>query len=264
MSLLPKNPTRPKTGLADFNFIVYGPPKIGKTTLAANFPKTVFLATEDGQNAIECFRVGLDSWDAFLDACAELKGGEHGFETIVVDTIDNLWELCRRHVCEKRSIEHESELAYGLGSELVRTEFFRAMNKLSMLPYGLVLISHSIVREIKTRTGKIDRVIPSFKEREQGKLLGMADFILFCDLLSIPGTDGKPETHRVIRTKTSEHYISGDRTGQLPDPLPLDFTVFKTEFDKAAAAHADKGKSNGKQATATTSTAKPQTQRKEG
>ena len=145
--------------------------------------------------------------------------------------------LCQRHVCEKRGIEHESELAYGLGSELVRAEFFRAMNKLAMLPYGLVMISHAVVREITTRTGKIDRVIPSFKEKEQGKLLGMADFILYCDLATTQGPDGKSETRRVIRTKTSEHYISGDRTGRLPDPMPLDFQVFKTEFDKAVAAY---------------------------
>ena len=238
MPLLPKEPSRPKTNLADFNIVVYGMPKIGKTTLASKFPKAIFLATEDGQNAIECYRVGLDSWSAFLDACAELKAGGHGFETIIVDTLDNLWVLCQRHVCEKRGIEHESELAYGLGSELVRAEFFRALNKLAMLPYGLVMISHAVVREITTRTGKIDRVLPSFKEKEQGKLLGMADFILYCDLLSVPGPDGKPETRRVIRTKTSEHYVSGDRTGRLPDPLPLDYVVFRQEFDKAVAAHA--------------------------
>ena len=238
MALLPTEPTRPKTDLSDFNFIVYGPPKIGKSTLASCFPAAVFLATEDGQNALDCYRVGVDSWVLFLDACGELLEGKHPFKTVVVDTVDNLWGLCQRYVCEKRSIEHESELAYGLGSELVRAEFFRALTKLSMLPYGLVLISHAQTREITTRTGKYDRVLPSFKQREQGRLLGMADFILYCDLLVVPGEDGKPLTQRVIRTKTSEAYIAGDRTGRLPDPLPLDFAVFKTEFDKAAAAHA--------------------------
>jgi hypothetical protein len=181
--------------------------------------------------------VPIDSWATFLDACAELKAGEHAFETIVIDTVDNLWSLCQRHVCEKRGIEHESELAYGLGSELVRAEFFRAMNKLSMLPFGLVIISHAVVREITTRTGKIDRVLPSFREKEQGKLLGMADFILYCDLATTQGPDGKSEMRRVIRTKTSEHSVSGDRTGRLPDPLPLDFSVFKAEFDKGVAAY---------------------------
>ena len=238
MSLLPQEPSRPKTNISDFNIIVYGMPKIGKTTLASKFPKAVFLATEDGQNAIECFRVGIDSWNTFLDACGELKEGEHGFETIILDTLDNLWVLCQRHVCDKRNIEHESELAYGLGSELVRAEFFRALNKLAMLPYGLVMISHAVVREISTRTGKIDRTMPSFKEKEQSKLLGMADFILYCDLLTAPGPDGKPETRRVIRTKTSESYVSGDRTGRLPDPMPLDYAVFREEFDAAVAAHA--------------------------
>ena len=238
MALLPTAPTEPKIEMSAFNYIIYGPPKIGKTTLASRFPSAVFLATEDGQNALECYRVGLDSWPRFLDACGELLEGKHPFKTVVVDTVDNLWDLCRRYVCDKRGIEHESELAYGLGSELVRTEFFRALTKLSLLPYGLVLISHAVTREVTTRTGKYDRVIPSFKEREQGRLLGMADFILYCDLVLVPDEDGKSQPVRVIKTKTSELYVAGDRTGRLPDPLPLDFDTFKNEFDKAAAAHA--------------------------
>lgn len=237
MNLLPKEPTVPKSELSDFNTIIYGPPKIGKTTLASRFPGAVFLATEDGQNAIECFRVLINTWDNFLDACGELLEGDHPYKTVIVDTVDNLWELARRYICDKRGIEHESELAYGLGSELVRTEFFRALTKLSMLSYGLVLISHSVTREITTRTGKYDRAIPSFKEREQGRLLGMADFILYCDLVTVPDEDGAPQVHRVIRTKTSEAYVSGDRTGRLPDPLPLDFEVFKQEFDEAVACY---------------------------
>jgi len=258
MALLPTEPTKPKTDLSDFNSIIYGPAKIGKTTLASRLPDVVFLATEDGQNALDCYRVAVDSWPRFLDACGELMEGKHPFKTIVVDTVDNLWGLCQRFVCEKRGIEHESELAYGLGSELIRAEFFRALTKLSMLPYGLVLISHSVTREITTRTGKYDRVIPSFKQREQGRLLGMADFILYCDLLVVTDDDGKPESHRVIRTKTSEGYIAGDRTGRLPDPLPLDFTVFKDEFDKASAAHAGAGPSNAKPA-ASNAAPKPKT-----
>jgi hypothetical protein len=42
----------------------------------------------------------------------------------------------------------------------------------------------------------------------------------------------------VIRTKTSEAWVSGDRTGRLPDPLPLEFGAFKEAFDKAVASHA--------------------------
>ncbi len=238
MALLPTEPTRRCTDLSAFNFVVYGPPKIGKTTLASRFPASLFIATEDGQNSLECFRVGVDSWPGFLAVAAELMEGNHAFQTIIVDTVDNLWGLCQRFICEKKGVEHESELAYGLGAELIRTEFFRALTKLSMLPYGLVLISHAVTKEVTTRTGTTHRVVPSFREREQGRLLGMADFILYCDLMPVPGADGKPQVQRVIRTKTSENYIAGDRTGRLPDPLPLDFDVFKREFDLAASAHA--------------------------
>ena len=50
------------------------------------------------------------------------------------------------------------------------------------------------------------------------------------------------------------NYDAGDRTGRLPDPLPMDFSIFKAEFDKAVMAHLEEqaGKPVGKPAPAKT------------
>ena len=233
MSILPTTKSKPKSEMSDFNWIVYGPPKIGKTTLATHFPSALFLATEDGQGAHGCYRVPVNSWADFMNACKELAAGKHEFKTIIVDTIDNLWDLCSAYVCAKRGIEHESELEYGKGFQLVQTEFFRALTRLSMLPYGLVLISHSVDVEIETRTKKYTKSVPSFKRKQQSRLLGMADFILYCDFASVKGSDGETTYARVIRTKAAEAYTAGDRTGNMPDPLPLSFDKLSAAFTAA-------------------------------
>jgi hypothetical protein len=235
MSLLPTQPTPPKREMSDLNTLIFGPPKVGKSTWASHFPNSVFLATESGQNSIECYRVAIDSWATFLAACNELAAGNHDFRTIVIDTVDNLWLLCQRHVCEKHHVEHEADLAYGKGYSLILSEFQRVLTKLSHLPYGLVLISHAEMEEIKTRTGSYHKAVPSLRERPRKVVLAMCDFILYCDLEAVAGADGQPTLRRVMRTKPSPYWEAGDRTGRLPATIDLDYDAFVAAFEAAQA-----------------------------
>ena len=72
--------------------------------------------------------------------------------------------MCAEHVCQKFKIEHESDLGFGKGYALINNEFYRVLNKLSLLPHGLILISHSQEKELETRTGKLTRVVPTLPE----------------------------------------------------------------------------------------------------
>ena len=222
MGILPTEMSKPKSELSDFNWIVYGDPKVGKTTLASGFPGVLFLATEDGQGAHGCYRIPIASWSKFLAACNEIATTEHKFETIAIDTIDNLWDLCSDFMCRKLEIDHESELEWGKAYKMVKGEFFRALTKLSLLPFGLVMVSHATEMEVKTRTKKYTKTVLTFSRPDQSRLTGMADFILYCDF----GEDGK----RVIHTKPNESYIAGDRTGRLPDPMPMSFKALDQAF----------------------------------
>ena len=90
--------------------------------------------------------------DKFNDVCLELHKGNHGFKTVVIDTIDNLWQLCRQHYIKKYGVEHETDgkLGYGKGSAIILAEFQRVMTKLSLLDMGLLMISHAIVKRWKS------------------------------------------------------------------------------------------------------------------
>jgi hypothetical protein len=145
-------------------------------------------------------------------------------------------------------VEHESDLAYGKGYALITNEFYRVLNKLALLPYGLFLISHAQEREFETRTGKVMRVVPTLPDKARKVVLGMADMVLFCDLDLAPGADGKPFARRVMRTKPSSSYEAGDRTGRLPETIDLDYQKFLDAFAGATAVRPAPG-------TATTPTA---------
>ena len=229
---LPTQKTPPKTSLADLTVLAYGRNKIGKSTLCSRAEGALFLACEPGLNSLEVYQTPIATWDEMLAACAEIAEGKHPFKTIIVDTVDNAYRMCVDHTLRKFKVEHESDLGYGKGYALINNEFYRVLNKLALLPYGLWLISHAQVKEIDTSRGKIMRTMPTLPDKARKLVLGMVDMILYCDLESAAGDNPQAPPRRVIRTKPSQFYEAGDRTGRLPELLDLDFGHFSEAFKK--------------------------------
>lgn len=229
--MLPTTKTKPKQKLSDLTILLYAPSKFGKSTWCAQAEGALFLACEPGLNSLEVFQVPISSWDDLLQTCSEISEGKHEFQTIIIDTIDVSYRLCTDYICRKFKIEHESDLGYGKGYALVNNEFQRVLNKLAFLPYGLILVSHTTEREYESRTGKYIRVVPAIAEKARKLVTAMCDLILYGDLELRPDAEGKSVWQRVIRTKPSANYDAGDRTGRLPDVLPLDYQAFVNALD---------------------------------
>ena len=208
---------------------------VHNSTWCAHSDGALFLATEPGLNALDVYQVPIQSWDQLLAACGEIAEGKHPFKTIILDTVDNAYRMCSDHVCAKFKIEHESDLGYGKGWALINNEFHRVLTKLAFLPYGLFLVSHSVEREIETRTGKYTRIVPTLPDKARKIVLGMVDLILYCDLDAVTDDEGETSYRRVMRTKPSPHYEAGDRMGRLPETIDLDFAKFTEAFNRPAA-----------------------------
>jgi hypothetical protein len=242
MSILPTKKTPIKADLADQTVLLYGAPKVGKSSTCAQAPGALFLATEPGLNHLEVFQVPITNWEEFLDAAAEVAKGGHSFKTIIIDTCDNAYRYCTAYVCAKHGVKHPTDLAYGKGFALVNAEFHRVLTKLAALPYGLFLVSHAQEKEIEGRTGKYVLATPTLPDTARKIILGMVDMILYADLENETTTDGKTAVLRVMRTKPDKHYEAGDRTGRLPAVLPLDYAAFAEAFSgkRAEAAKTQK------------------------
>ncbi len=227
---LPSEKTKPTLDLSSKTILVYGPPKIGKSTFASRFPGALFIECEPGLNELEVFKVPAYSWADFLAACKLVAEGKHSFKTIVVDTIDNAFKLCSEHICAKHEIEYEGDLEHGKGWAFVKNEWHRVLTRLASLPYGLVLISHAVDKQIKTRTEEYSKTQPSLPDRARNVVLGLVDIILYCDIVTGKDDKGNVVTRRVVRTKPNPAYEAGDRTGRLPETITLDFDAFCKAF----------------------------------
>jgi len=207
---------------------------VHNSSLAARFPDALFFECEPGLNQLDVFKVPTYAWEDFLAACKLVAGGGHNFKTIIVDTIDNAFKYCTDHVCGKHSIDYEGDLPHGKGWALVKNEWHRVLTRLASLPYGLVLISHAQDKTVETRTGEYTKTQPSLPDRARNVVLGLVDMILYCDTVTRKDAAGNLIIERVIRTKPHPTYEAGDRTGRLPDVLPLDFDAFVRAFTSAA------------------------------
>ena len=125
-------------------------------------------------------------------------------------------------------------MGHGKGWALVKNEWHRVLTRLASLPYGLILISHAQDKTVETRTGEYTKTLPSLPDRARHVVLGLVDMILYCEAVPRKDASGNVTIDRVMHTKPHPTYEAGDRTGRLPDILPLDYDAFVKAFNSAA------------------------------
>jgi hypothetical protein len=227
-------------------FWVYGEPKIGKTTLASKFPGVWFLATERGQEFVECREpTMIGSWTEFLQICAWIEtnkpkefGDGEPIRTLVIDTVSLLFKMCQQHVCKGLGVEDPGELPHGKGWSRLSSEFERVMSKVRRWPYTLVCISHARQKEFKTRGRKVDRYEPDIGAAGYRFCQSAADLILYAH--STEHAEKNPDTgeltgnifeKRMLLTQPQSWAVAGGRmTKDMPEHITLDYDELLSYF----------------------------------
>ena len=230
MSLIPTETTKPRTEFSEFLTLLYGAPKVGKSTFCSQLEKPLFLDTENGLKSLETYRIGIGDWETFMQVCADLKaeGSKLPYKTLVVDTVDNLFGYCRDYVRKKLKIQHESDASYGKGWDAVKSEFAPGMNFLKSLGMGIVYVSHAQSQKMETRTGTYDRWSPTLSSQASSVVLPTMDYILYADIVATDKGDS-----RVIHTKPTQFWMAGDKTGRMPAEIEFTAKAFMDAYNKA-------------------------------
>ena len=132
--------------------VIYGRGKMGKTTLASEFPNPVFIQTEDGAGNLDLMSFKdepLSSFTEVNEALVALASEDHEFQTLVVDSITQLEPLIWGETCRRNNWDSIEAPGYGKGyieADVVWREFLAACTWLrDHKAMTVILIAHEVV-----------------------------------------------------------------------------------------------------------------------
>lgn len=207
--------------LRKYIFQIYGEPKAGKSTFASTFDGAMFICTEPGTKFLSVFGGDKvhETWEDIRDTVANLMSKDHEFQTIVFDTADNAWDMCAKYTNRKGGLEHESDGEYGKGWSAVKKEFKAVVDALANRGYGLIFISHSKTEEREHKGIKRAFINNTLGSGARKYINGLCDFIFHCYM--------DDDCNHLFRTKASLNVNAGDRSGVLPEVMPMDIEALK-------------------------------------
>lgn len=167
---------------------IYGKPVSGKTFFANQFPDAIFLNTDGNINSFDSPYIHIgdtvkdqtmySGWLTFKDAVSSLAdfNQSNAYKTIVVDLVEDVYELCRKYWCNKLGIIHESKNSF-VAWDASRQDFLSVCNQLAGLPQNIIFISHQDDSRdlIKQNGDSVSLIKPALTDKLANKIAGMVD-----------------------------------------------------------------------------------------
>ena len=243
MGILPTAPHKPRTTMSAYTWLVYGPPKVGKTTFANTWPGAFFIGTEPGTAAMSAMEIEVASWTDFEGVLMALETEKPAYRTVVVDTVDNLWEFLVDAVCIDNGWQDLGDAGYGKGYKMARRKFTTAIARLRKLPQAVVFISHERRDLVEGRNEKGKKIESEFITSQlpgsaRKVLHGAVDFIMRAEMDTEGNRRLRTQPHRDDKTEI-ECGSRGIPSRPLADLLPLTFEALHGAFKTAFTAETD-------------------------
>ena len=154
--------------------LLYGAPKVGKTTMLSKLDDCLIVDTERGSRMIEGYISEVSSRDELIETLIELKESKDvKYKYIALDTIDKITEWAERRVCEEENVRAIGDLAFGKGYGMVREKVVQTIEAFRNVTEHLIIIGHRkvayavtdgstiVIPESLDLTGKLKNVIMS-------------------------------------------------------------------------------------------------------
>lgn len=202
MGLIPKEKIKRKTDNPK-NLIMFGLPKVGKTTLLSMLPKCLIVDFEEGTDYVESYAVKISNYKQLFALAKELKENPGQFDFIAFDTTTALEDIAlpyanklyRDTVMGKNFDENENvlKLPNGAGYQYLREAMQKMIGWFEKTIPNIILVGHVKDKSLNENgtelnvkdldlTGKIGRILSAasdaicyiYRDTETGSV--MANF----------------------------------------------------------------------------------------
>ncbi len=247
--------------------VIYGPEGIGKTSLAAQFPKPLFIDTEDSTQMMDVRRFDKPlSWQMLLEQIDYVIKNPQICLTLVLDTADWAELLASMHICASNNKKNIEDFGYGKGFIFLQDEMGRLLNKLTeVIEKGInvVVTAHAqlVKFEQPDEMGAYDKWelklgLKKTEKRTAALLKEWADMVLFANyetfaVKSEGSSKAKAQGGKRVMYTTHKPCWDAKNRHALADKLPLEFAQIAHCIPSSGAyiPLAPLGEENGKPET---------------
>jgi DNA polymerase III delta prime subunit len=121
--------------------LLYGAPKVGKTTALSLLDNCLVIDTEQGANMLDGYIEQVNTREELITLLKEAQEG-HDYKYVAIDTIDKIAEWAEESVCQEESVDAIQDLAYGKGFGMVREKVLNTVKIMKKIFPHVIVIGH--------------------------------------------------------------------------------------------------------------------------
>jgi AAA domain len=218
-------------------FTIYGVPKIGKSSLGAEFPKPIFIQTTEGESVpagVVADTLEAFNYEALCEVLGVLCNEDHDYQTVIIDSLTGVEQMIRAETCARNGWKDIEDPGFGKGYKMAANVLREYIDGIMTVrrdrQMAIVQLGHAdITRFNPPSTDPYDRYRVSMHKEMADIIEENSDVIAFVNFkASIKKVDvgfSQTKSHaeggnvRYMFLEERPHTVAGNRFG-MPPELP--------------------------------------------